>query len=728
MKRYKHQARALLVCFCALALLFSSSLPVLAGVGIQIKQGPTESYENLFYGNAKGTGIGSLLKLQSNDEPVEDEFTISNDGTINLYGNNIDSGGNIDAANFCNASGGSCFSAGDVDTDGDDYIGNSGSHTAGGGLNMNNNIVTNSRMSTQGSLYANNNTYGIHMNNSDIVGLNWLVFQDLGEGIGYLNTDGDIDSGYQATFSYDGDWDLSGGDLNLQGNYIDNFQRLYSDYNNDYIIRDHMNGNVTLSAAGGNLYLGYQNTTGLQFNAPATTALNMNGNNINNVNRIEINNGYIEGNGSGVTIAGDSNDVSAWFYDNEVYIGDGDDPIHLRGSVDQVDSLSFSDGEQILDGTDLRLSSNSGYIDFRPTDGEHGLILREYDGSGTYWGGIRVVNSDRMEFRMDGGSYGGSLVIKDNNNVGIGNTSPSYKLHVSGDIYANGGWLRTSGDYGWYSQTYGGGWHMSDSSWIRSYGNKSIYHNTGTMRTDGTFQVGGSGSTLNVPNGGNFAYRTNTLFANTSGNVGIGTASPQANLHIWQSGQTYGQTGKINFGDGSTRVYIAEETDDYLTIQGINGVTINNMRVQEHLNSETTWNRDTFYSEGSFTTTVSPNDGTGDPSGTARWTRVGDQVTICFPLVYSADSSYRCSATLSGLPSEIQPTNSYIAADVIAYAHSGYRSYSGFPNARAEIARVYFSPGSSNMSLSFYQNVSESSYSCSRSYGIDYQCVSYNLN
>lgn len=39
---------------------------------------------------------------------------------------------------------------------------------------------------------------------------------------------------------------------------------------------------------------------------------------------------------------------------------------------------------------------------------------------------------------------------------------------------ASGGWVRTYGATGWYNQTYGGGWHMQDTTWIRAYSNKSV--------------------------------------------------------------------------------------------------------------------------------------------------------------------------------------------------------------------------------------------------------------
>ena len=53
-------------------------------------------------------------------------------------------------------------------------------------------------------------------------------------------------------------------------------------------------------------------------------------------------------------------------------------------------------------------------------------------------------------------------------------------------IYANN-WFRVNGADGIYWESYGGGWQMQDTSWVRSYGNKGIL-TTGTMQA-GTFNT-----------------------------------------------------------------------------------------------------------------------------------------------------------------------------------------------------------------------------------------------
>ena len=80
-------------------------------------------------------------------------------------------------------------------------------------------------------------------------------------------------------------------------------------------------------------------------------------------------------------------------------------------------------------------------------------------------------------------------------------------------IHLTNGWFRAPGNNGLYFTNHGGGWYMQDSTWIRSYGSKSIYHNSGVLRTDGTLRVGGDANgTFNAPNGGNPTIDGNRIY------------------------------------------------------------------------------------------------------------------------------------------------------------------------------------------------------------------------
>ena len=54
-------------------------------------------------------------------------------------------------------------------------------------------------------------------------------------------------------------------------------------------------------------------------------------------------------------------------------------------------------------------------------------------------------------------------------NITLANTVTLY----GSTIFSN--WVRINGVAGLYFQTYGGGWYMTDNTWIRSYGNKPVY-------------------------------------------------------------------------------------------------------------------------------------------------------------------------------------------------------------------------------------------------------------
>lgn len=93
---------------------------------------------------------------------------------------------------------------------------------------------------------------------------------------------------------------------------------------------------------------------------------------------------------------------------------------------------------------------------------------------------------------------GGYSLITGSGNVGIGTMTPAQPLHVAGNMEVDGaivapegtlrddggGWVRTYGNTGWYNQSHGGGLYMTDSTWLRTYDNKSIYSGSGIIRSD----------------------------------------------------------------------------------------------------------------------------------------------------------------------------------------------------------------------------------------------------
>lgn len=135
----KRPAMALFACFCIFTLTLSLvlPLPVLADIGITVNQGTTYVEENLFYGHMSGAGPGSLMLLQSNGN--NNEFRVSNDGSVNMYSNALTTTGSIRSASYCDDAGANCFTAAGVSAGGDGYIGDAVTHTSGGSLIVDNN-------------------------------------------------------------------------------------------------------------------------------------------------------------------------------------------------------------------------------------------------------------------------------------------------------------------------------------------------------------------------------------------------------------------------------------------------------------------------------------------------------------------------------------------------------------------------------------------------------------
>ena len=145
-------------------------------------------------------------------------------------------------------------------------------------------------------------------------------------------------------------------------------------------------------------------------------------------------------------------------------------------------------------------------------------------------------------------------------------TSPTFRTAYTSN------WFRSTGSTGWYSQTYGGGWYMSDSTWIRTYGSKSVYQDTGQIRTDGYLVTnGGLTAGATCPNNGTYTLHV-TGASWSSGLIRAGGGfyhnSVNSNSYVLLAGGSYkglGDFAKGNAGSATKGVYVTGGTVTAMT-------------------------------------------------------------------------------------------------------------------------------------------------------------------
>lgn len=133
-------------------------------------------------------------------------------------------------------------------------------------------------------------------------------------------------------------------------------------------------------------------------------------------------------------------------------------------------------------------------------------------------------------------------------------------------------WFRSTGSTGWYSQTYGGGWYMADSTWIRTYGSKSVYQNTGQIRTDG-YLVTNGGITVGATFPKNDTYKSHVTGNSwSSGYIRAGAGfyhnSVNSNSYVLLAGGSYKSLtdfAKGNAGASNRGVYVTNGTVTAMT-------------------------------------------------------------------------------------------------------------------------------------------------------------------
>lgn len=133
-------------------------------------------------------------------------------------------------------------------------------------------------------------------------------------------------------------------------------------------------------------------------------------------------------------------------------------------------------------------------------------------------------------------------------------------------------WFRSTGSTGWYSQTYGGGWYMSDSTWIRTFGSKSVYQDTGQIRTDG-YLVTNGGLTAGATSPNNETYKLHVTGASWSSGLiraggGFYHNSVNSNSYVLLAGGSYkslADFAKGNAGASNRGVYVTNGTVTAMT-------------------------------------------------------------------------------------------------------------------------------------------------------------------
>lgn len=145
-------------------------------------------------------------------------------------------------------------------------------------------------------------------------------------------------------------------------------------------------------------------------------------------------------------------------------------------------------------------------------------------------------------------------------------TSPTFSTAYTSN------WFRSTGSTGWCSQTYGGGWYMSDSTWIRTFGSKSVYQDTGQIRTDG-YLVTNGGLTAGATSPNNGTYKLHVTGASWSSGLiraggGFYHNSVNSNSYVLLAGGSYkglGDFAKGNAGSATKGVYVTGGTVTAMT-------------------------------------------------------------------------------------------------------------------------------------------------------------------
>lgn len=254
------------------------------------------------------------------------------------------------------------------------------------------------------------------------------------------------------------------------------------------------------------------------------------------------------------------------------------------GSISNLNSPSSwtSDGYRLVYDTYSGSASNKP-VSQGNANGIITLFKSKHGTSNQYVSQLAFPNNTRMYFRYaSAGSFSSWYTIAYTSdikdpanyywaNVKVSASSNSGTSPTFNTCYTSN-WFRSTGNTGWYSESYGGGWYMTDSTWIRTYGSKSVYQNTGQIRTDG-YLVTNGGITIGATSPNNGTYKSHVTGNSwSSGYIRAGAGfyhnSVNSNNYVLLAGGSYkslADFAKGNAGASNRGVYVTNGTVTAMT-------------------------------------------------------------------------------------------------------------------------------------------------------------------
>lgn len=183
--------------------------------------------------------------------------------------------------------------------------------------------------------------------------------------------------------------------------------------------------------------------------------------------------------------------------------------------------------------------------------------------------GVQASSSNALNVK--GGAYISGTLNATNLQVGGNNVYSTNRKPTPVEIgaMADGGtyktitlsnWISTTGSTGWKNSTYGGGWFMQDSTWIRALNNKGI-HTGGNLSITGNGEFGGYLKTNRVAVGNT----SPTDLADGAPWYGIGKATVNLGSDRTECIQVSGYFGlRLR----SSKTVVDLRPDDYVLVMG----------------------------------------------------------------------------------------------------------------------------------------------------------------